>query len=73
MRQERCTLMFTSKEYSKTPTCYYCGSNIESGEDIINRGNRLYHRNCFKRLFTLTAKCLTCGKARECLNQYNES
>jgi len=68
MRQERCTASLEVKDL-KMPVCYYCRSSIRAGEEVINKDQKFYHRDCFKRLFTLTSKCLTCWKAAECLNQ----
>ena len=73
MRQGRCALLLQTKDDLRLPICYYCRSNFAPGEEVINRDQRLYHRNCYKRLFTLTSKCLTCVKAEECLGQDNEN
>jgi hypothetical protein len=73
MRDEKCSLVLKGESDSKAPMCYYCGLSIAPGEEVVNRDQKLYHRNCFRQLFTLTSKCLTCEKAAKCFKQENET
>lgn len=41
------------------PVCFFCGSPIKSGEEIISRKETgFYHRKCYEFLFTLKSSSL---------------